>query len=64
MNPKKTLQQRETELRSLLATPAGQTELLELESRYQEIGGKVKPAKTSVITFILVHEREWGLISS
>lgn len=64
MNPKKTLQQRETELRSLLATPAGKTELLELQSRYQEISGKVKPAKTSVITFILVHEREWGLISS
>ena len=64
MNPKKTLQQRETELRALLATPAGQTELLELESRYHEISGKLKPAKTSVITFILVHEREWGMISS
>jgi hypothetical protein len=64
MNPKKTLQQREKELRSLLATTAGQTELHELESRYHEISGKLKPAKTSAITFILVQEREWGLISS
>ena len=35
MPPTKTLQQREQELRSLLANPAGQKELNELESRYQ-----------------------------
>ena len=60
----KTLQQRETELRSLLAHPTGRKELQALESRYQEESGRMKPAKTSVITYILVHERERGLISS
>jgi hypothetical protein len=37
--------------------------LQELEARYRETSGKLKPAKTSVITYILVHERELGLIS-
>jgi hypothetical protein len=64
MPPTKTLQQREAELRSLLATPTGRKELQDLESRYHEASGKVKPTKTSVITYILVHERERGLISS
>jgi hypothetical protein len=59
----KTLQQRETELRSLLANPTGRKELHDLESRYHEASGRLKPAKTSVITYILVHERERGLIS-
>jgi hypothetical protein len=64
MHPKKTLQQRETELRSLLATTAGQTELHELESRYHKASDRLRPAKTSVVTFILVHERERGLIGN
>jgi hypothetical protein len=64
MHPKKTLQQREKELRSLLATPAGRTELHELESRYQGASYRLKPAKASVVTYILVHERELGLINS
>jgi len=63
MSAQKTLQQRENELRSLLANPAGRKELQELECRYREASGKLKPAKTSVITYILVHERERGLIS-
>jgi hypothetical protein len=63
MIPQKTLQQREQELRALLATPAGQKELSELEARYQKASGKVKPGKTSTITYILVHERDQGLIS-
>ena len=58
----KTLQQREKELRSLLATPAGREELQELASRYQAASGKLRPAGTSVITYILVHERQQGLI--
>ena len=62
MTPKKTLQEREKELQSLLATPAGQVELHELVSRYREAGGRLKPTKTSVITYILVHERETGAI--
>ena len=63
MRPTKTLRQKETELRCLLATSAGQKELSELESRYQAASGRLKPGKTSAITYILVHERGQGLIS-
>jgi len=63
MTPKKTLEEREDELRSLLATPAGKEELQQLASRYSATSGKLRPAGTSVITYILVHEREQGLIS-
>ena len=64
MTPKKTLQQRERELQLLLATPEGRKELAEVESRYQEAGCRPRPARTSVITYILVHEREMGLLVS
>ena len=64
MSPKKTLQQREQELRSLVATPAGREELQELASRYSAASGRLKPAGTSAITYIVVYEREQGLISS
>src|SRR5690349_1027168 len=63
MAPKKTLQQREAELQSLLATPAGQEEVHELASRYLEASDRLRPARTSVITYLLVHERDRGLIS-
>jgi hypothetical protein len=63
MAPTKTLREREAELRSLLATPAGQKELQRLESRYQAAGGRLRPANASVITYILVQERQRGLIS-
>ena len=62
MLPARTLAQREKELQSLLATPAGRKELGELESRYHEASGRLRPASTSIITCILVHEREAGLI--
>jgi len=62
MTPAKNLQERERELQSLLATPAGREELQELVSRYCAASGKLKPAGTSAITYILVHERERGLI--
>ena len=64
MPPKKTLQKRVKELQSLLATPAGRTELHELESRYHQASDRLRPSKTSVVTYILVHERERGLIGS
>jgi hypothetical protein len=60
----KTLQQREKELRALLATPYGRKELQQLESRYQAASGRLRPARTSVITYILVHERQQGLLRS
>ena len=47
---------------TLLATPAGREELQELASRYYAASGKLKPAGASAITYILVHERERGLI--
>ncbi len=62
MNASKTLRQRQEELQALLATPAGQEVLQELEARYHRAGGSLRPAGTSVITYILVHEREKGLI--
>jgi hypothetical protein len=62
MTVKKTLAQRQKELQSLLAHPAGRKELQELECRYQAAGGRVRPQRSSVITYILVYERERGLI--
>jgi hypothetical protein len=64
MTPKKTVHEREKELRLLVATPAGREELQELASRYHAASGKLRPAGTSVITYILVHERQQGLISA
>ena len=62
MSPKKTLQEREGELRSLLATPAGRAAIQELAAQYHEASGKLNPVGRSAITYILVHERERGLI--
>jgi hypothetical protein len=64
MPPKKTLHEREKELQSLLATPAGREELQNLASRYSAASGRVRPAGASAITYILVHERQQKLISS
>jgi hypothetical protein len=64
MPTKKTLQQREKELQSLLTTPAGQEELQQLASRYHAAGGSLFPPKTSVITYLLVHEMTHGLVSA
>jgi hypothetical protein len=62
MAVKKTLAQRQDELQTLLATPAGREELEELAARYAEAGSRVRAGRTSVLTYILVHERERGLI--
>jgi hypothetical protein len=64
MTPKQTLPQREKELQALLATAAGRAELEKLDSRYAEASGKVRPAKASIITYILIHERQRGLLAS
>ena len=59
----KTLPEREKELQSLLATAAGRQELQELEDRCRAEGGAPpRPPRTSVVTYILVHERSRGLI--
>ena len=62
MVPKKTIHERQQELRSLLATAAGREELEALASRYHAAGDRPRPPTGSVITYILVHEREEGLI--
>ena len=62
MRTTKTLREREKELRALLATPQGRAELQGLASRYQANSGRARPERTSVVTYILVHERGLGLI--
>ena len=62
MSPKKTLAQRQAELQALLATPEGKAELQSLESRYAEASGRPRAGKRSIITYILVYERDHGLI--
>jgi hypothetical protein len=62
MQQPKTLQEREKELQALLATSVGQAELEALANRYSTAGGRARLPRTSVITYILVHERERGLI--
>jgi hypothetical protein len=64
MSPAKTLQQREKELQSLLADPAGRKLLQELESKYYAASGRPRAAKASIITYILVYERQRGMISN
>jgi hypothetical protein len=63
MPQKKSLSQREQELRTMMATAAGRTELQELASRYSAASGRVRAERASVITYILIHERLQGLIS-
>jgi len=63
MPPTKTLQEREKELQTMLADPAGRKELQDLASLYYAQSGKPIATKASVITYIIVHERERGLIS-
>ena len=64
MAPTKALSEREKELQSMLTTPTGREGIRQLESRYQAASGRERPARTSIITYLLVHERERGLIRS
>ena len=58
----KSLPQREKELQSLLATSAGRDELEELACRYGAADGRIRPESALVVTYILVYERQRGLI--
>ena len=62
MDPKKTLLQREAELRAMLATPGGRAALRELESLYAASGGGLRAERSSLLTYLLVYERTHGLI--
>ena len=64
MTTKKTLRTRENELRVLLASPAGQQELQQLDVSLSRSEWQAQTATASAITYILVHEREQGLISA
>ena len=58
----KTLAEREKELQTLFATPEGKAHLEVLAARYATATGRHRPPKTSLITYLLVQERERGLI--
>ena len=60
----KTRLEREKELQTLMRAAGGREQLEALASRYQAEGGSARPERTSVITYILVHEREMGLLGS
>lgn len=62
MKEPKSLPEREKELQAQIATPAGRAALEDLANRYAAGGGRPRPPGTSVITYILVHERAHGLI--
>ena len=62
MTEAKTLDERQKQLQGLLATPAGRAELDGLAARYGKASGRLQPPRSSVITYILVHERAQGLI--
>ena len=59
---KKTLNQRQAELQPLLATREGREELEALATRYYAANGRIRVEGTSLLTYILVHEREKGLV--
>ncbi len=63
MTAKKTLLQREKELQTLLGSPAGKAELEALADRYAASGCRIRPGRTSVVTYILVCERERDMIA-
>jgi hypothetical protein len=59
----KTLDVRQKELQTLLTTPSGRAELERLAAQYAAASGRLRPARTSLITYIVVHERERGLVA-
>ena len=63
MSAKKTLSEREKELRQLLQSDGGESKLEELASNYAAASGHDCWSGGSVITYIIVHERLHGMIS-
>jgi hypothetical protein len=62
MQATKTLKEREKELQALLATREGKAQLEALADHYYARGGRSRPPRTSLVTYLIVHEREQGLI--
>ena len=63
MTGKKTIPEREKELRVLLQSRDGATKLEKLASTYAAEGGHQCWSGGSVITYIIVYERIHGLLS-
>ncbi len=62
MQMTKTLTEREKELQALLATSEGKAQLEALADLYYASGGRSRPPRTSLVTYLIVHERQQGLI--
>ena len=63
MTAKKTRFEREKELQTLLGSLAGKAELEALADRYAASGRRIRPGGTSLVTYILVCERERDMIA-
>jgi hypothetical protein len=63
MSVKKTLSEREKELRQLLQSDGGESKVRELASNYAAASGHHDYSGGSVITQIIVYERLHGIIS-
>jgi hypothetical protein len=63
MTAKKTRLEREKELQTLLGSLAGKAEVEALADRYAASSQRIKPARTSLVTYILVCERERDMIA-
>jgi hypothetical protein len=61
MTPKRTLPEREKELKRMLSAAGGREELERLAAQYAAAAGGCGP-HGSVVTFILVYERTHGLL--
>jgi hypothetical protein len=63
MSAKKTRLEREKELQTLLGSLGGKAELEALADRYAASSQRIRPGRTSLVTYILVCERERDIIA-
>jgi len=63
MTAKKTRLEREKELQTLLGSLPGKAELEALADRYAASSPRMRPARMSLVTYILVCERERDMIA-
>jgi hypothetical protein len=62
MAAKKSRLEREKELRTLLGSLTGKAELEALADRYAASSPRIRPARMSLVTYILVCERERDML--
>ena len=63
MSAKKTRLVREKELQTLLGSLTGKAELEALTDRYAASSPRIRPGRMSLVTYILVCERERDMIA-